>query len=296
MGKNIRVIARLDIKGPNLVKGIHLEGLRVLGKPERFANYYYENGADELIYMDVVASLYNRNSLKEIITKTAKEIFIPLTVGGGIRTTEDINDVLRAGADKVSLNTAAINNPDVIKKASKKFGSSTIVVSIEAIKQPNGKYLAYTDNGREYSGVEVMSWAKKVEELGAGEIVLTSVDHEGTGFGFDIDLVKLVSNTVSIPVIAHGGAGKIEDIKDVILNGNADAVAIASMFHYNYIKNSTIHGDYEEEGNIEFLKSGKLFSKIDVVSINEIKEYLYSKGIQCRHNIKNEKNKTSLNK
>src|SRR3989338_2186132 len=153
--KNIRIIPRLDVKGPNLVKGIHFEGLRVLGKPEHFARYYYELGADELLYMDVVASLYNRNSLHDIVERTAKDIFIPLTVGGGIRTIGDIRGILRAGADKVSLNTAAIKNPEIIKEASKMFGSSTILVSIEAIKQTDGKYFAYTDNGREFTGIDV---------------------------------------------------------------------------------------------------------------------------------------------
>src|SRR3989344_2874988 len=151
-----RIIGRLDIKGPNLVKGIHLEGLRVLGKPEQFAKYYYESGADELIYMDVVASLYGRNSLLGIVEKTAKEIFIPLTVGGGIRSLSDIRDVLRAGADKVALNTAAIGNPQIVSEASQMFGSSTIVISIEAIKQPDGQYLAFTDNGREHTGLDVV--------------------------------------------------------------------------------------------------------------------------------------------
>src|SRR5688500_18295799 len=148
-----RIISRLDIKGPNLVKGIHLEGLRVLGKPEVAAKFYYENGADELIFQDTVASLYERNSLHEIISRTAKEIFIPLTVGGGIRTIDDIRSVLRAGADKVAINTAAIKNPAFITEASRMFGSSTIVVAIEAIRQSNGSYLAYVDNGREFTGV-----------------------------------------------------------------------------------------------------------------------------------------------
>ena len=168
--KYIRIIPRLDIKGPNLVKGIHLEGLRVLGKPENFAQLYYEQGADELIYQDTVASLYQRNNLTEIITRTAKNIFIPLTVGGGLRDVKDINKVLRAGADKVAINTAAINNPNFINKASKAFGSSTIVVAVEAIKQKDNSYLAYTDNGREYTNVEVLSWVKEAEERGAGEI------------------------------------------------------------------------------------------------------------------------------
>ncbi len=286
MGKNIRVIARLDIKGPNLVKGIHLEGLRVLGKPEQFARYYYEMGADEMMYVDAVASLYNRNSLHDIITRTAREIFIPLTVAGGIRTIVDIKEILRAGADKVSLNTAAIKSPDIIKKASRKFGSSTIVITIEAIKQGDGRYLAYTDNGREYTGIEVISWAKKVEELGAGEIVITSVDQEGTGLGFDIELTKMVAEAVSIPVVAHGGAGCLEDIKAVIHGGKADAVALASILHYEFITNNEITGDYKKEGNIEFLKSGRNFSKIKMATLPEIKEYLQHHHIPCRYNPK----------
>ncbi|MAF20252.1 MAG: imidazole glycerol phosphate synthase subunit HisF, partial [Parcubacteria group bacterium] len=211
----IRIIPRLDIKGPNLVKGIHLEGLRVLGKPEHFAEYYYENGADELFYMDVVASLYGRNSLLHTIEKTSKNIFIPLTVSGGLRTLDDIRTALEAGADKVSINTAAIQRPELIKEASRKFGSSTIVISIEAIKKSDGYYEAYTDNGREKTGVDVFEWALRVVDLGAGEIMLTSIDQEGTGKGFDLELTKKVSESVPIPVIACGGAGKISHINDV---------------------------------------------------------------------------------
>ncbi|MBI1911085.1 MAG: imidazole glycerol phosphate synthase subunit HisF [Deltaproteobacteria bacterium] len=282
MSKTVRIIPRLDIKGPNLVKGIHLEGLRVLGRPESFARHYYESGADELMYMDVVASLYERNSLKEIISRTAREAFIPLSVGGGIRTLEDIKEVLRAGADKVSLNTGAIRNPIFIKEASRKFGSSTIVVSIEAIRQPDGSYLAYTDNGREYCGIEVLGWAKKVEELGAGEIVLTSIDKEGTGTGFDIGLTRMVSEAVSIPVIACGGAGKPDDIARVILEGKADAVAVASVLHYDFIKNGGAAESAQEEGNTEFLKSNKSFSKIKSAGLREIKGLLRSNELECR--------------
>lgn len=279
--KTIRIIPRLDIKGPNLVKGIHLEGLRALGKPEDFAKYYFENGADELLYMDVVASLYGRNSLQDIISRTAKKIFIPLTVGGGLRNIEDIKDVLRAGADKVSLNTAAIKDPNLIKKASQIFGCSTIAVAIEAIKQPDGQYLAYTDNGREYTGVEVLSWAKTVESLGAGEIILTSIDREGTGEGFDTELVKQVVNHVSIPVIAHGGAGKLSHLSEVI-NAGADAVSIASMLHYTYIANNASVVD-SLEGNTEFLKTGNTSSKIETTDIVHIKNYLYNLGVSVRY-------------
>jgi cyclase len=284
---NIRIIPRLDIKGPNLVKGIHLEGLRVLGKPENFARHYYEMGADELIYQDVVASLYNRNSLHEIISKTAKGIFIPLTVGGGLRSLDDIREVLRSGADKVSLNTAALKNPMLIQQAAKKFGSSTIVVAIEAIKQTNGCYLAYTDNGREYTGVEVLSWAKRVEELGAGEIILTSVDKEGTGMGFDIDLVRSVADAVSVPVIAHGGAGNKEHILEVIRGGHANAVALSSVLHYDFIKaKRSYEDDFEREGNVTFLKSDNPSSSHLISSgLEEIKNYLTLADIPCRREI-----------
>jgi imidazole glycerol-phosphate synthase subunit HisF len=283
MPKTIRVIPRLDIKGPNLVKGIHLEGLRVLGKPEQFARIYYEEGADELIYMDVVASLYGRNSLHNIIEKTAKEIFIPLTVGGGIRTIDDIKAVLRAGADKVSLNTIAIKYPQIIKEASLKFGSSTILVSIEAIKQKNGEYLVYTDNGREYTGVEVRSWAQRVEELGAGEIMITSIDREGTGSGYDSFLIKMISEVVSIPVIACGGAGKLDDAVNAVVEGGADAVAMASILHYDIIRKEKVKVEMGKEGNIEFLKSGKNFVKVESCDISTIKNHLIENDIICRY-------------
>jgi cyclase len=282
MPKTIRIIPRLDIKGPNLVKGLHLEGLRVLGRPEQFARYYYEAGADELIYIDVVASLYNRNSLHDIIKKTAQDIFIPLTVGGGLRTLDDICEVLRVGADKVSLNTAALKRPDIVREAARKFGSSTIVVAIEAIKQPDGSYFAYTDNGREYTGMEVVGWAKKVEDLGAGEIMLTSVDREGTGKGFDIELTRMVTSAVSIPVIAHGGAGKVEDISEVILKTDVNAVAISSLLHYDYIKQCKVDLNNSTEGNLDFIKSGSAFKIIHPASMAEIKNSLDIREINFR--------------
>lgn len=273
----------MDIKGPNLVKGIHLEGLRVLGKPEDFARYYYAAGADELIYIDVVASLYNRNSLHDIIFRVAKEVFIPMTVGGGLRTIDDIKQVLRAGADKVALNTAAIKNPKIISEAALKFGSSTIVASIEAIKQQNGEYLAYVDNGREYTGIEVFEWAKRVEKLGAGEILLTSVDREGTGSGYDLELIKNISECISIPVIASGGAGKVEDIADAILLGKADAVAIASILHYEAIKKLDFSKyTFDKEGNLEYLENKRAYSRLKPSNLKEIKSYLSNQGINVR--------------
>jgi len=266
-----------------LVKGIHLEGLRVLGKPEDFARLYYEQGADELIYQDTVASLYQRNNLTEIVTRSAENIFIPLTVGGGIRTLEDINNVLRAGADKVSINTAAINNPDFINQASRAFGSSTIVVAVEAIRQPDHSYLAYTDNGREHTGVEVLSWVKEVEERGAGEILLTSIDREGTGNGFDLDLIRMVSGAATIPVIAHGGAANATHIIDSINHAGADAVAISSMLHYAAInRESSLLSKFDDEGNIDFLKKKKSFKMFGKENIIEVKRSLTQHKIPLR--------------
>ncbi|OGX34836.1 MAG: imidazole glycerol phosphate synthase subunit HisF [Omnitrophica WOR_2 bacterium RIFCSPLOWO2_02_FULL_50_19] len=232
MPHNIRIIPRLDIKGPNLVKGIHLEGIRVLGKPEDFARNYYKAGADELIYMDVVASLYNRNNLFHLIEKACEEIFIPLTMGGGLRTISDIEKALRAGADKVAINTQAIKTPNFIKEASRIFGSQCIVGSVEA-KRKGDSWEAYIDSGREPTGVNVLEWVKQMEDLGAGEILLTSVDQEGTKKGFDIDLMKKVADRVSIPVIASGGAGSPEQINDLIQQSGVNAVAVASILHYN---------------------------------------------------------------
>jgi cyclase len=279
---NVRVIARLDIKGPNLVKGIHLEGLRVLGKPADFAKYYYEAGADELIYQDVVASLYDRNSLSEIIEESIKDVFIPLTVGGGLRSIEDINKVLRAGADKVSINTAAIKNPEFIKEASEKFGSSTIVISIECIRQSDGRYLVFIDNGREHTGIEVGEWAQQVQSLGAGEVILTSVDREGTGLGFDLDLVRNVSGLLTIPLIVHGGAGKMQHVSEILGEEGVDAVALSSLLHYDYIKSNAANLDNRSEGNVDFLKSGRNFGKIDSCSIQSLKTHLTETGIACR--------------
>ena len=279
--KTTRIIPRLDIKGPNLVKGINFEGLRVLGKPADFAKIYYEQGADELLFMDVVASLYNRNNLHEIITETAKKIFIPITVGGGIRTVTDIKNLLRAGADKVCLNTAAIKNPKLINDASKIFGSSTIVIAIEAIKETNGNYLAYTDNGREHTGVDVFEWAKKAEELGAGELVITSVDVEGTGKGFDINLITKIASLVNIPVVAHGGAGKKEHVLDLANKVDVGGIMIGSMFHYHQIKNHA-SALQQSEGNVEFLKQKRNFHTFEPCSITELKMYLKEYKIECR--------------
>ena len=227
----VRIIPRLDIKGTNVVKGIHLEGLRIVGKPQDLAARYYREGADELVYMDIVASLYGRNNLMEIVEETAREIFIPLTVGGGVRVLEDIVKLLRAGADKVAINTGAIKRPMFLSEAARAFGSQCIVLSIEAKRQANGSWEAYTDNGRERTGLDVVAWARRGVELGAGEILVTSIDQEGTRRGFDLELVAKISDQVPVPVIACGGAGKPEDMLCAVRDGRADAVSAAYIFH-----------------------------------------------------------------
>ncbi len=282
---SVRIIPRLDIKGPNLVKGIHLEGLRVLGDPAAFARYYVDAGADELMYQDVVASLYGRNSLLEFVEKTASEISIPLTVGGGIRSTKDIYSLLRVGADKVSINTAAISNPKFITEATREFGSSTIVASIEAIREKDGSYLCYTNNGREHTGVRLDDWVSQLEDLGVGEIVITSVDKEGLGAGYDLDLIKAVSSRVSIPVVAHGGAGCGGDLVDALRAG-ADALCIASVLHYGAIEHlRPVVNSTRTEGNIEFLTRKSKFGIFETSTIKQFKQKLEIMGVKCRNNI-----------
>lgn len=277
-----RIIARLDIKGPNLVKGIHLEGLRVLGKPEDYAEYYFKQGVDELIYQDVVASLYERNSLIQTIKKTAQGIGVPLTVGGGIRSIKNIEEILNAGADKVSINTMATKKPNFINEAVRIFGSSTIVVAIEASKDKNGKYFAYTDNGREFTNLEVLHWVQEVEKRGAGEILLTSIDKEGTGEGFDIHLTSLVSNKVKIPVIAHGGAGNNSHVEHVLKKTKIDGVALSSLLHYGSFKKMKKNNISNNEGNIEFLNKMIFYKNFKRENIISLKKYLLKKNLNIR--------------
>ena len=230
--RNVRIIARLDIKGPNLIKGIHLEGLRVIGSPGEHALRYYLLGIDELIYMDCVASLYGRNHLGSIVSAAAKDIFVPMTVGGGIRSVEDATQILRAGADKVAINTAAVSNPQLVTDIARRFGSQCMVLSVEAKQVGHERWEVYTDNGRERTGLDVVEWVKRGVALGAGEVLLTSVDREGTRKGFDVSLVRAVAAEVSVPLIASGGMGKPEDLVDVVREGGADAVAMADILHY----------------------------------------------------------------
>jgi cyclase len=265
------------------VKGIHLEGLRVLGKPEQFARHYYEHGADELLYMDVVASLYGRNSLLDIVERTAREIFIPLTVGGGLRTVDDIRAALLSGADKVSLNTGAINRPELISEAARRFGSSTIVVAIEAIRQSGGTYEVYTDNGRERTGVDAIEWAGRAVGLGAGELLVTSIDREGTGKGYDQELTQAIADAVPIPVIACGGAGNLDDVSSVVIDGHADAVSLASMLHYECARALQFENeDFTGEGNTQFLRGQQGFSPVRETTLEDLKSHLSASGIDVR--------------
>ena len=231
--KKTRIIARLDIKGQNVIKGIQFECLRVMGQPGEMAKCYYEQGADEIIYLDTVANLYQRNNLIHIVNRSSENIFVPLTVGGGVRSVNDIRELLQAGADKVAINTAATKNMYLIREAANMFGSQCIVVSIEAKRVGSGKWEAYVDNGRQRTGLDVVEWAKKVEGFGAGEILLTSVDMDGTERGFDLELVKAVSNAVSISLVVSGGAGSPSDISKCISSGKIDGIACGSILHYN---------------------------------------------------------------
>jgi len=280
---NKRVIARLDVKNNSLVKGIHLEGLRVLGNPEDFAQKYYEDGVDEIIYMDVVASLYGRNSLTELVKKTAKNIFVPLTVGGGIRNLDDVGLLLKSGADRISINTAAVKDPQLITKIANRYGSSTLVVAIETIKT-EGKYKVFVDNGREYTGLDIEDWIEKIEDLGAGELLITSVDREGTGSGLDYELIDIIISKVNMPFIIHGGIGSCDNFIDAFSKDGINAICASSVFHYQALTELRDKGtDIKLEGNKDFLLSGRVNSKIKGTTINNLKSQLKSNNIKARY-------------
>lgn len=228
-----RLIARLDIKQNHLIKGVHLEGWRKVGAPAEAAARYYDQGIDELLYMDVVASLYGRNSLIGFVEETARNIFVPLCVGGGVRSAEDADRLFRAGADKVAINTAAIADPPLLQKLSQRFGSQAVVLSIEAKERETGGWECFTDNGRERTGRDVIDWARQARDLGAGEILLTSVDRDGTKRGFDTPLLEAVSAVTDLPVIACGGAGTPDHVSAALTSGHCTAVAMATTLHYD---------------------------------------------------------------
>jgi len=247
-----RIIPCLDVTDGRVVKGTNFINLRDAGDPVELAAYYDGQGADELVFLDITASAQGRKTMLEMVYRTAGEVFIPYTVGGGISTLEDIRDVLSAGADKVSINTAAVQNPELVAKSAGRFGSQCIVVAIDARQVGPQKWEVYIHGGRTPTGLDALTWARRVEELGAGEILLTSMDRDGTKDGYDIPLTRAIADTVRIPVIASGGVGTLEHIAEGLTAGGADAALAASIFHF---------GEY---------------------SVRQVKEYLHERGIPVR--------------
>ena len=247
-----RIIPCLDVKDGRVVKGIQFVNLRDAGDPVEVAKKYSEEGADEITFLDITASHEKRKTMIDVVERTASEVFVPLTVGGGLRTVEDVRELLLAGADKVTINTAAITDPEFVRRASDRFGSQCIVVAIDARRRDGGGWEVFTHGGRNPTGIDAVGWAAKMEDFGAGEILLTSMDRDGTEDGYDLELTRTISETVGIPVIASGGAGQLEHLVEAVEEGRADAVLCASIFHY---------GKY---------------------SINEAKEFLSEKGVLVR--------------
>ncbi len=247
-----RIIPCLDVKDGRVVKGVNFVNLRDAGDPVEIAKKYSDEGADEICFLDITASHEERKTMIDVVQRTAGEVFVPLTVGGGVRTLDDVRQLLLAGADKVSINTAAVKDPEFVREAAKRFGSQCIVVAIDARRVSEEKWEVYTHGGRNPTGIDALEWARKMESYGAGEILLTSMDKDGTKSGYDIPLTRAVSRAVSIPVIASGGAGSLEHLSEGVKEGEADAVLVASIFHY---------GEH---------------------SINEAKEFMDSKGISVR--------------
>ena len=246
-----RIIPCLDVKNGRVVKGINFVDLKDAGDPVEQAKIYSDGGADEICFLDITASNENRDTIYKVVEKTSKKCFVPLTVGGGIRSIEDINKLLNSGADKVSINTAAVNNPNLVNESSKKFGSQCIVIAIDA-KKKDDKWKVFTHGGRNETNIDAIEYAKQMEDFGAGELLVTSMDRDGTQIGYDIDLIKKISSKVNIPLIASGGVGNLDHLVEGIKLGNANAVLAASIFHY-----------------------GKH-------SVLEAKQYLKSKGIPVR--------------
>ncbi|HEX3035761.1 MAG TPA: imidazole glycerol phosphate synthase subunit HisF [Thermodesulfobacteriota bacterium] len=247
-----RIIPCLDVKDGRVVKGVQFLNLRDAGDPVEIAKLYSDEGADEITFLDITASFEERKTMIDVVERTAGEVFVPLTVGGGVRTLQDIRQLLLAGADKVSINTAAVKNPEFVKAASDRFGSQCIVVAIDARKVGEGRWEVFTHGGRNPTGIDAVEWAQRMEKYGAGEILLTSMDKDGTKAGYDLELTRAVSRSVGIPIIASGGAGNLEHLYEGLTLGEADAVLVASIFHY---------GEY---------------------SIKEAKEFLEKKGITIR--------------
>jgi cyclase len=241
-----RIIPCLDVKDGRVVKGVNFVGLKDAGDPIEVAKRYNQEGADEITFLDITASSDNRDTIVDIVKEVAKEVFIPLTVGGGIRKLDDIYKLLNVGCDKVSINSSAVSNPDFINEASKRFGSQCIVVAID-VKKTGNSWSVYVKGGREDTGLDALEWAKEVAKRGAGEILLTSMDADGTKAGFDLEITHLISNAVNIPVIASGGAGTMEHIKDVFIKGSADAALAASIFHFKEIEINDLKAYLQKE-------------------------------------------------
>lgn len=248
----VRIIPCLDVKDGKVVKGVHFDDLKIAGDPVENASFYCKEGADEIVFLDISATIEGRKTMIDVVKKVAEVIFIPFTVGGGISSLNDIEKLLSNGADKISINTNAVRNPKLIEESSKKFGSQCIVVAIDAKEIKEGKWEVYIESGKTPTGLDVVEWAKKVEDLGAGEILLTSIDRDGTCDGYDIELTRTVSESVSIPVIASGGAGKLQHLYEAIVKGKASAVLLASLLHFR------------------------------ILAIPQIKKYLKDKGIEVR--------------
>ncbi len=248
----VRIIPCLDVKEGSVVKGIHFENLIQAGDPVEQAAFYSKEKADEIVFLDISATIEGRKTMVDVVKKVASAVFIPLTVGGGINSIGDIEDLLKAGADKISINTAAVKNPSLIKESTDKFGSQCIVIAIDGKKVGPEKWEVYIESGKTPTGKDVVEWAKKVEKLGAGEILLTSIDMDGTQKGYDIEMTRSVSKNISIPVIASGGAGTLDHLYKVIKEGGADAILLASLLHFRKY------------------------------TISEIKQYLKDKGLDVR--------------
>jgi len=248
----VRVIPCLDVKDGRVVKGVHFENLREAGDPVEHASFYSREKADEIVFLDISATIEGRKTMVDVVKRVSDVVFIPMTVGGGIRSLQDIEELLKAGADKVSINTSAVRNPELIEEGAKRFGSQCIIVAIDAKKAEDNRWEVYVESGKTPTGLDAVDWAKKVQELGAGEILLTSIDMDGTQKGYDIELTRSVSESVSIPVIASGGAGTLQHMADVIIKGKASAVLLASLLHFRRY------------------------------TIAQIKEFLKGKGIEVR--------------
>ena len=247
-----RIIPCLDVRDGKVVKGINFVGIKEVGNPVECAEEYNRQGADEIVFLDITATHEHRATMADVVRKTAEKVFVPLTVGGGIRTIEDVALMLRAGADKVSVNSAALSDPTLIQKAAEKFGSQCVVIAIDAKKMPDGSWHAFTAGGRKDTGVDAVRWAEETIRLGAGEILLTSMDADGTKKGFDLPLLNAVTEKVHVPVIASGGCGSLADFAEVFEKTNADAALAASLFHYKEL------------------------------SVRQVKEYLRKRGIPVR--------------